>query len=162
MSNRLWKAIFNHDVRNPRTVTDLDLRVRIVELRERFEEDPEGFRSEWETEQKRLRQRIVQARRLIKKTDIPRELLRRIAELCLFLKIEGHRGELTIARAARAMAAFEGRTAASQIDARRVAVISLRHRLRRDPLETIDSGFRIEQALEKIFPAPAKAVRGWK
>jgi magnesium chelatase subunit I len=138
------------------TVTDLDLRVRIVELRERFEEDPEGFRSEWEREQKQLRQRIVQARRLIKKTDISRELLRRIAELCLFLKIEGHRGELTIARAARALAAFEGRTTTSQIDARRVAVISLRHRLRRDPLESIDSGVRIEQALEKIFPALAK------
>src|SRR5258708_15241864 len=38
---------------------------------------------------------------------------------------------------------FEGRTKATPDDVRRVAVMSLRHRLRRDPLETVDSGARI-------------------
>jgi magnesium chelatase subunit I len=134
------------------TVADLDMRVAIVELRERFERDPAAFCKEWAPEQEKLRKRIVKARALVDKAEIPRELLRRIAALCLSLKIEGHRGELTIARAARALAVFEGRTKVEESDVRRVALISLRHRLRRDPLESIDSGLKIEQALEKIFP----------
>ena len=135
------------------TVIDLEQRVRIVELREQFDRDPAGFRARWEVEQAELRRRITHAQKLIGKVKISRDLLRRAAEICLLLKIEGHRGELTIARAARALAAFEGRTEATIDDIRRVATISLRHRLRRDPLESIDSGLRIEQAMEKIFPA---------
>jgi magnesium chelatase subunit I len=138
------------------TVTDLDLRVRIVELREQFEQDPAKFCAKWRVEQELLRRHIVNARRLVKKIDISRELLRRVAELCLTLKIEGHRGELTIARAARALAAFEGRATVTPVDISRIAVISLRHRLRKDPLDSIDSGLRIEQAVGKIFPLPVR------
>src|SRR5262249_12123342 len=134
------------------TVADPDMRVEIVELRERFERDPTAFRTDWESRQERLRRRIVKAREHIGKVEISRELLRRIAELCISLKIEGHRGELTIARGAPALAAFAGRSTVEPSDVGRVAVISLRHRLRRDPLESIDSGLKIEQALEKIFP----------
>ncbi|MEW6730193.1 MAG: magnesium chelatase ATPase subunit I [Acidobacteriota bacterium] len=136
------------------TINDLDLRVRIVELREEFERDPINFCAAFESQQARLRQRIVRARRLIEKVSLPRPLLRRVAELCLALKIEGHRGELTIARAARARAAFEGRGEIASSDIHQVALMSLRHRLRKDPLESIDSGLRIEQALSKIFPIP--------
>ncbi|MBV9210922.1 MAG: VWA domain-containing protein [Acidobacteria bacterium] len=68
------------------------------------------------------------------------------------LKIDGHRGELTIARASRALAAFEGRKKVEESDVLRVAAMSLRHRLRREPLEPTGGGARIEQALEKNFP----------
>jgi magnesium chelatase subunit D len=81
---------------------------------------------------------------------VPRELLRRIAELCLRLGVDGHRGEITIARAARALAAFEGRREVTDADVRRVAPMSLRHRLRRDPLEQ-SGGARVENHLEELF-----------
>ena len=67
------------------------------------------------------------------------------------LNVDGHRGELTIARAARALSAFEARTEVTIDDVKRVAIMSLRHRLRKDPLEKIDSGQRIEQAIESVF-----------
>ena len=60
---------------------------------------------------------------------------------------------MTISRAARALAALEARPCVTVDDVRRVAVMSLRHRLRKDPLERIDSGSRIEQALEAVFPS---------
>jgi magnesium chelatase subunit D len=82
--------------------------------------------------------------------------LRQIAGLCSELKIDGHRGELTIMRAARALAAFEGRKKTGEEDVERVATMALRHRLRRDPLEEGESGRRIEQAIEKVLGQAAE------
>ncbi len=135
------------------TITDLDQRVEIVERRERFDDDPVAFKSATAKDQDQLRRRITRAKKLLPRVETGRALLMQIAELCVSLNVDGHRGELTIARSARALAAFEGRTKATLDDARRVAVMSLRHRLRRDPLETVDSGARIEQALGAIIPA---------
>jgi magnesium chelatase subunit I len=78
-------------------------------------------------------------------------VLRKVAELCLQLNVDGHRGELTIIRAAKALAALEGRLQTSLHDVRRVAVMSLRHRLRKDALGEVDTGVRIEQAMDKIL-----------
>ncbi|HYJ45661.1 MAG TPA: magnesium chelatase ATPase subunit I [Pyrinomonadaceae bacterium] len=144
-----------------KTVTDLDERVSIVELHEAFERDPEGFRALMKSEQESLRRRLTRARKNLQAVNLPRELLRRIAELCQQLKIDGHRGEITIARAARSLAAFEGRRVVSESDVRRVATLALRHRLRRDPLEQSPGGARIQQQLDKLFPQePAGEEKG--
>ena len=134
------------------TVNDLDERVRIVEQRESFERDAENFRSHVEKEQESLRRRLMRARKNIHAVKLSRELLRSIAELCQQLKVDGHRGELTITRASCALAAYEGRKEVSAIDIHRVAVMALRHRLRRDPLEQSGGSSRIEQRLDKLFP----------
>lgn len=131
------------------TITDLDQRVEIIIRREQFESDSESFLSHWQAEQNRLREQIIRARKKLPRMQLSREQLRSIAGLCVALAIDGHRGELTIARASRALAAFEGRKEVSNEDLSRVAVMSLRHRLRKDPLEKIDSGVRIEQAIKR-------------
>ena len=141
------------------TITNLDQRVEIVERRERFERDPQTFKAEAAAEEDRLRQRLVRAKKMLPRVQIDRSVLRRVAELCLQLRIDGHRGELTIARATRALAAFEGRSRVGAGDVKRVALMSLRHRLRRDPLERIDSGIRIEQALETLFSGGETGAR---
>lgn len=134
------------------TITDLDQRVEIVERRERFDQDPLLFRADFDSEQRALRQRLTRAKKMLARVKMDRALLRTVAELCVQLGIAGHRGELTIARSSRALAAFEGRTVAGVHEVKRVALMSLRHRLRRDPLERIDSGARIQKALEEVFP----------
>jgi magnesium chelatase subunit D len=134
------------------TVDELDRRVLIVERREQFERVPQQFRAEAEGEQERLRRRLIAARKAVASVKLPRAMLRRISELCLQLKVDGHRGELTIARAARALAAFERRGEVSDTDVRRVAAMALAHRLRRDPLEQMTGSSRIEDALEQLFP----------
>jgi magnesium chelatase subunit D len=140
-----------------KTAGELDERVMIVEQREAFERDPEGFSAQAEGEQESLRRRLRRARRNLPQIELPRELLRLIAELCQKLKVDGHRGELTIARAARAHAAFEGRKSVAAEDVQRVATMALRHRLRRDPLEQTASSSRIEQQLDKLLPTSADA-----
>ncbi len=133
------------------TLTDLDQRVEIVERRDRFERNSAGFQQEFQAEQMRLQRRLMRAKKRLAEVQIERALLKQIARLCVALEVDGHRGELTIARAARALTAFEGRTLVTAHDVRRVAVMALRHRLRKDPLAPIESGARIEQTLAVVF-----------
>jgi len=135
------------------TIQDIEARVEIVQRRDRFERDPVAFGLEVEPHQVRLRQQIRDARRLVSVIAMDGELLSRVGELCVRLSVDGHRGELTIMRAARALAAFEGQCQVTPNHIRRVAGMSLRHRLRREPLGETDAGARIEHALEKVFPA---------
>jgi magnesium chelatase subunit D len=135
-----------------KTELDPDQRVQIVLNREEFERDTEQFSSKFQGEQKRLRTRLTAARNNFSEVGIPRPLLRSIAEICIQLNVDGHRGELTITRAARALAAYERRQEVSVEDVRRVAAMSLLHRLRRDPLDRTSGGSRIEQALDDTLP----------
>ncbi|MBA3240893.1 MAG: magnesium chelatase ATPase subunit I [Acidobacteria bacterium] len=143
------------------TVSDIESRVLIVERREAFERDPARFAVSAQAAQESLRRRLSRARRGFERVTLPRTLLRSIAELCVRLKVDGHRGELTVARAARALAALEGRKTASTEDVRRVAAMSLRHRLRRDPLEQMSGGGRIDESVEELFDdTPERAESG--
>jgi magnesium chelatase subunit D len=136
-----------------RTTADLEERVEIITRREAFDLDAATFCAAWETEQARLRRRLARAREAFKSVRLSKELVRGIAELCVRLGVDGHRGELTIARAARALAAFEERKEVAPEDARRVAAMALRHRLRRDPLEQTGGASQIEQAAQELFGA---------
>jgi magnesium chelatase subunit D len=133
------------------TILDPEARVRIVELREAFDKDSEAFLQDAESELADLRRRLVRAKRNLDSIVLPRELLLRVAQLCVQLNVDGHRGELTIARAARALAALEGRKKVSESDIKRVVGMCLRHRLRRDPLERVEATARIERAIEDTF-----------
>ncbi|HLL73950.1 MAG TPA: magnesium chelatase ATPase subunit I [Pyrinomonadaceae bacterium] len=142
-----------------RTADSVDERVRVVESREAYDRDPVRFAAAHEGEETRLRRRLARARRAAREVRAAPELVRGAAELCLRLKVDGHRGELTLVRAARALAALEGRREATAADARRVAAMSLRHRLRTDPLEQSETGERIERATEEVFGAEDDAGR---
>jgi len=141
------------------TITDINQRVEIVQRRERFDDDPNAFQAAQKNEQDKLRGRITRARKTLARVEIDHELLMLIATLCAALRVDGHRGELTIARAARALAALEGRAKANANDVERVATMSLRHRLRRDPLENVDSGGRIAEALGELIPMLSTKAR---
>ena len=134
-----------------KTDHDLDRRVEIIERRNAFERDPEEFCAKQAQDQQQLRKKISRAQKSALSVTVERPLLRQIAQLCSELKIDGHRGELTITLASRALAAFEGRKKVTADDVRRVTPMALRHRLRRDPLEESGSNERIERALEKVF-----------
>jgi magnesium chelatase subunit D len=132
----------------------LENRVAIVEFREAYDRDPEAFAEHYAPEQKQLRKRIAKARAIVGDVVVSRELLRRIAQFCAELKVDGHRGELTTMRAARALAAFEGRKEADEEDVRKVVGMALRHRLRRDILEETATTERIEQAVDSVMNQP--------
>ncbi|MDT5295678.1 MAG: magnesium chelatase subunit [Acidobacteriota bacterium] len=133
------------------TIGDLESRVLIVEHREAFDADPSAFNAAQQAAQSRLRKRVVRAAGKFASVEVARPILHRIAELCMRLGVDGHRGEITVTRAARALAALEGRGEVSREDVRRVAAMALRHRLRRDPLEQGGAGARVETLADEMF-----------
>ena len=143
-----------------KTEEGLEQRIEIVERREAFNHDREAFRRAFANEQAQLRRKIGRALTNVANVKVDRPVLMNIVRLCSELKIDGHRGELTITRAARALASFEGRKKATDSDVKRVAVMSLRHRLRRDAMEGTASSERIEEALKRVFDKAGGAVRG--
>lgn len=133
------------------TILDLSQRVEIVKRRQAFETTPAAFMAEWQPQQETLRENIKKAQRLLPQVQIPDEVLIKIAELCLALGIDGHRGELTIARAAAALTALNHHKKVGLEEVRQVAGLALRHRLRKDPLDNTDSGVKIEQTAAKVL-----------
>jgi len=132
------------------TEYDVDRRVEIIRRRMAFDDNPAAFVAEWEPETADLRARIAEAQVRVARVHLAAGHLTMIAALSAELGIDGHRGELVMSRAARAHAAFEGRDAVTADDVRIVAPLSLRHRLRKDPLEMGDPGSRIATAVEKV------------
>jgi len=130
-----------------RTPQDLDQRVEIVRRRDQYEREPRVFMAAWQAAEDRLRKDIVAARRRLPKVAVPDAALRWAAQLCLRVGTDGLRGELTLIRAARALAALHARAAVSGLELAQVAPAALRHRLRRDPLDESGSTVRIERAL---------------
>ena len=135
------------------TPQDIEARIEVVRRRDAFEQDPEGFAAEWEKDTAKVRRRIVSARNKLAAVTVSEAAYRRAASLCIALGTDGLRGELTLVRAARALAALEGKKEVTDQQLRRVAPLALRHRLRRDPLDEAGSGVRVERALEEVFAA---------
>ncbi|MEO0836141.1 MAG: magnesium chelatase ATPase subunit I, partial [Cyanobacteria bacterium J06642_3] len=134
-----------------RTVKEPDLRVQIVEQRGEFDGNPAEFNSKYQPEQVQLQEKIVQAQNLLPQVKLDYDLRVKISEICSELDVDGLRGDIVTNRAAKAIAAFEGRTEVTIDDIRRVIVLCLRHRLRKDPLESIDSGYKVQKSVARVF-----------
>ncbi len=133
------------------TVKEPVLRVQIVEQRAEFDQNPQQFLEKYQPQQVALQQQLVKAQELLPSVQIDYNLRVKISEVCSQLDVDGLRGDIVTNRAARALAAFEGRTEVTVDDIRRVMTLCLRHRLRKDPLESIDSGYKVEKAFNQVF-----------
>ncbi len=134
-----------------RTPQDLPSRIEVVRRRDAFERDPAAFAAQWRNENRKLRRKVGVARSRVNLIAVPEPILEQAAKLCLALGTDGLRGELTLMRAARAVAAYEGSETVKVEHLKRVAPPALRHRLRRDPLDEAGSTVRVELALQKTF-----------
>lgn len=133
------------------TITDVPERVEIVKRRRAYDADPHAFAAAWEKETAKLQRKIRAAQKRLPTVELSDPVLYKLAELCVRLEIDGHRGELTLSRAATALAAYEGRDVVELADVRRIATLALRHRLRKDPLETQDDAARIDRAVAEVL-----------
>ena len=109
------------------------------------------FQKNYYEKQECLRNRLRSAQSQLNQVRIKSNLRICISKLCSELSVDGLRGDIVINRASRALAAFDGRKDVSSTDVKRVAPICLRHRLRKDPLEIIDSGKKVRETLLQIL-----------
>lgn len=136
-----------------RTVKEPDLRVQIVEQRGEFDQNPPAFCEKYQAQQDDLQAKLVKAQDLLPQVNVDYELRVKISEVCSELDVDGLRGDIVTNRASKAIAAFEGRTEVTVDDIRRVMTLCLRHRLRKDPLESIDSGYKVQKTFDRVFGA---------
>ncbi|WP_416668259.1 magnesium chelatase ATPase subunit I [Egbenema bharatensis] len=134
-----------------RTVKDPTLRVEIVEQRSAFDQDPDSFLTSYKTQQDELQQKLISAQNLLPSVTIDHDLKIKISQVCSELDVDGLRGDIVTNRTAKALAALEGRNEVTVDDIRRVIVMALRHRLRKDPLESIDSGYKVQKVFSQVF-----------
>ncbi|KAI8567902.1 hypothetical protein RHMOL_Rhmol02G0157400 [Rhododendron molle] len=133
------------------TVRDAELRVKIVEERARFDRNPNEFRESYNAEQEKLQQQIASARSSLPSVNIDHELRVKISKVCAELNVDGLRGDIVTNRAAKALAALKGRGEVTTEDIATVIPNCLRHRLRKDPLESIDSGLLVIEKFYEVF-----------
>jgi magnesium chelatase subunit I len=136
------------DVKTP---TDITLRIEVVRRRMEFERDRAAFAARWKKEDDRIRRRIGKAAETLSLIEVPDRVFERATELCMSLGTDGLRGELTLIRAARAVASLEGSAVVEDAHLRRIAPAALRHRLRRDPLDEAGSSARVDRAIVQLF-----------
>ena len=134
-----------------RTVKDPALRVKVVEERTSFDQTPMVWIENYEQEQQELRTRIVDAQKLLPSVELDYDLRVKISEVCSQLDVDGLRGDIVTNRAAKAYAAYDRRTKVTVNDIAKVITLCLRHRLRKDPLESIDSGDKVSKVFDEIF-----------
>ncbi|MBD1861555.1 magnesium chelatase ATPase subunit I [Trichocoleus desertorum] len=134
-----------------RTVKEPSLRVQIVEQRTEFDQNPQAFLEQYQAQQDELQERLVGAQERLKSVSMDYDLRVNISQVCSELDVDGLRGDIVTNRAAKAIAALEGRTEVTVDDIRRVVTLCLRHRLRKDPLESIDSGYKVEKVFNRVF-----------
>jgi magnesium chelatase subunit I len=133
------------------TPGDIATRVEVVKRRDAYERDPQGFAQRFAAETEALQRKLTLAMKRLSKITTSEAALTRAAELCLKLGTDGLRGELTLIRTARALAAFEGAREVAASHVRAIACMALRHRLRRDPLDEARSTVRVERAIAEVF-----------
>ena len=134
-----------------KTPEELAARVEVVRRRDAFEKDPAAFADQWKKEDERTRRRIVAGRTRLNDVVIPDSARERAAQLCMALGTDGLRGDLTLIRAARALAALQGDAEVTDAQLRRVAAPALRHRLRRNPLDDAGSTVRVARAVTELM-----------
>jgi magnesium chelatase subunit I len=133
------------------TPRDLKTRMEVIRRRDAFDRDPAAFSASYRAENRRLRRKIATAQKSLPTIKMPDATIELATRLCLALETDGLRGELTLIRAARALASYQGAKSVSAAHLKQVAPAALRHRLRRDPLDETDATARVELAIANTF-----------
>ncbi|MEM8685408.1 MAG: magnesium chelatase ATPase subunit I [Pseudomonadota bacterium] len=138
------------DVRTP---VEIKQRVEVIKRRDAYEADRAVFRKKWSRKDGVLRRQIVAARDIIDDVVVRDDILAKVAEICIALETDGSRGELTLLRASRALAALNGKTEVTEDHLRRTGPLALGHRLRRNPLDESSAVVRVDRVLTEVLAA---------
>ncbi len=123
--DRIGLYVVAEDLRDP------EIRALVVERRLAYDASPTGFIAQWADAEQALHERIKHAQQLLPSVGVS-AYLRQVVALLVDrqLHAEGHRGDLVVLRAARALAAWEGRTDVQYSDIEQTVELALPHRAR--------------------------------
>ena len=134
-----------------KTVKLPEERVRVVEERTAFDTSPKEFRDKYKEEQDQVIGKLSAARTLLPSVEVPMDIRLKISQVCAELDVDGLRGGLVPPRAGRAAAAYRESTEVTDEDVYSIITLCLRHRLRKDPMATIDEGTKVLEVFSSVF-----------
>lgn len=120
------------DVTAPR---EKAVRSEVVRRRIAFEADPAGFTARWTPQQDALRAQLAVAQGLLPVVTLDDAMLDLISHLCIEFEVASLRADIVMHKAARGIAALDGRSWVTADDVRTAATLVLPHRRRRKPFE---------------------------
>ncbi len=118
-------------------IHDAEARVEVMERRIAFEDDPEGFARRYQAESRTLTGKVKQAGELLPQVEADRQIMLKIAQACLQVGTDGHRGDIITLKTAKALAAWEGKSRVGSREVGRALDLVLPHRVRRKPFEEV-------------------------
>ena len=122
---------------------DIELRSEVIRRRLEFEADPVGFGEKYRPQEEELGARITEAKKRLGQVKISDQMLRLAAGVCVKLKVEGHRADITLIKTAVTNAAFSGREQVTDEDVITASRLALPHRLRRQPFESGENSLEV-------------------
>jgi Mg-chelatase subunit ChlI/Mg-chelatase subunit ChlD len=124
-------------------------RMQLVRRNLAFESDPLQFEDDWSLQQSELREKIINAKKILHEVLLPDHSLRAIAMATDALEVDGVRPDIIISKAAITNAAYEGRTEVTLEDMKLAAQLTLSHRTRRGGLLEPPSSNDVDMAITK-------------
>ena len=111
-------------------IREEETRLELLRRREEFDIHPESFREQWRAADAAVARDIVEARRNLVSVRVDAGLNLQAAELCRKAAVAGHRADMALVRAARALAVLDNRPEVADTDIEEAAVYVLAHRTR--------------------------------
>ncbi|MEM2144173.1 MAG: VWA domain-containing protein, partial [Candidatus Jordarchaeaceae archaeon] len=119
---------------------------------EEFDKNQEEFIAKWQKEEDDLQKKITNAQKILPEVKIPEYLRMTIVKMCLELGVGTHRGDITIMRCSKALAALDGRKQVNEQDVLKAAELALGHRIRKFEFEEAEAvNKRIVEGFEKAL-----------
>ncbi len=110
-------------------------RLKVMEYRRKFDDNPWKFEEEFSKEQQKLREKITYAQQNLIYVKISEEMLANIVEITTSLGIKTHRADIVMEKTVKALAVLDGRDYVNEEDIKEAAILALNHRMRQQPFE---------------------------
>jgi Mg-chelatase subunit ChlI len=133
-----------------RGIEDEHGRGQVVTRRLSFEEFPKEFVRQWQEKEEALAAHILEAKETVARVMLSEKQIAFITRLSVAARADGHRADIAMAKAAKAMAAYAGRNGVTQQEIIAAARLVLPHRLRLDPAQEMTPLEKIEQVLDRV------------
>lgn len=111
-------------------IREEETRLELLRRREEYDTNPQSFREQWHAADAAVARNIAEARRNLVSVRVDARLQSKAAELCRQAAVAGHRADIALVRAARAIAALDCRQYVADKDIEEAAVYVLTHRTR--------------------------------
>lgn len=134
---------------------DKAVRSEVVRRRIAFEADPTAYAAIWSAQQEALAGKLATAQELLPQVELDDAMLDLISHLCCEFEVASLRADIVMHKAARALAALDGRLKVTPTDLRSAAELVLPHRRRRKPFEQagLDQD-RLDQLMQQAAQPP--------